>query len=626
MDDSSATPDKVAADEPTTAGAGRQAPSEDRSPERIVVARYGVALAGIALLVCYGLVYTLSFRRNMLWENLLEFMPLVQKRVDGTLTLEDLWSPFGEHRLLGYKLVFLANAAWFGLNTLLEAALMPLACGVGAICLFPRYRRSLAPWASDRAIQLSFLVLAFLFISPNQYASFGNGMIVGLAIGGTQFVIGFLTLDTFLRSPSRRTAAVYALSVSLAIILFGSAYSTGFALGLLATIAATGAVEWRSSQRIDWRLLSTAAAPVAAALVVYMWPWAGSPVTNASLSKNLPWVLSHPFGSLRFLCMMLTSTVFSEDVFREEAAHSGWLAAFGAGLALVYGFAGWTFVKRRLWEITWVPFSLAMHALATTAMVLIGRSALGANYAFFPQYLIQTKVGLIGVLWILFLHWQKTKERAPGRLAVAASALVTLGQAYTNRVEWRIIPYRADLFDRGLNATLFDEKSLLTLGPGESYNLLYADTSKTEVGLGIARRYKLSAFSACPVPGRSLNDAMLLSGWYSPEKEGGRWIGRSAEALVRTGDGGMITVKGYVTPNTFEAAYQRDLSILITPDVGAPITQKLDAGPFEVRLPVCKHCNVRLVLAPSKFCVPQQVGIGPDDRELSVLISSLEGE
>jgi hypothetical protein len=322
---------------------------------------------------------------------------------------------------------------------------------------------------------------------------------------------------------------------------------------------------------------------------------------------------------------MLTNTVLNEDVYLRHTDRASLFVVFGAGLMLLYGYALWTFARTRVGNVTWVPLALIIHGLATTFMVLIGRSRMGADYAVYQQYLLQTKLGLIGVLWILFLRWQ-TAPRTSARIAIAAAGAVLSGQVYTNWVEWQIVPYRKDLFERGLNATLFDEDSLLRLKPGQEYNDLLALPQETDLGLDIAKKYALSAFDDCPVPGRTLADAILLSGWHSLESGASRWISRSAVAMVQTGQQGSVAIDGYVSPEVFDAVYGQDLELAVSTDIAPPVTTKLAAGPFQIRLSACKACTVRVRLQPSKFFVPQNTGMGPDDRELSILITNLLGE
>jgi len=46
----------------------------------------------------------------------LMMLPIVDKYFNGTMTLNDFNIRFGEHRLIGYSLIYLLNAIFFELN------------------------------------------------------------------------------------------------------------------------------------------------------------------------------------------------------------------------------------------------------------------------------------------------------------------------------------------------------------------------------------------------------------------------------------------------------------------------------------------------------------------------------
>lgn len=588
------------------------------------VRRDGIVLAFILGCVVYGFAYTLHVRRNIIVENQFAYMPLLQKVEDGTLTLADLWTPFGEHRVLGYKILFIGNALLFQLNSLMEALLMPLTFGVGAWILFLGYRKSLEGLAGDRFVQLSFLPMALLFNAPSQYATFANGMIVGLAIGATLFVATFLVLDRYLRTPSRVGLATYAVAVVFTVLVFGSAYSTGFAAAVLAGAGAASYARWRESGALPWRHALSVAIPLLGAMIVYMIPWAGSPVRNADLSQNVGWVLTHAFGSLRFVCLMMAATVFSDVVHQQHENHAGVLALFGLLVALSYAAALRVFVRERSWRITWVPFLFIVHACATMGSVLLGRSRYGEGYASFQQYLLQTKLGTIGAIWT-FVIYARSSPGVAARRWMAVPVIAALCQLYSIGSEWRIAGYRRELFENGLNATLNGDQGLLRVPSGQQLNLLMAEPGETEVGLRIARHQKLSAFSACPKPGRSLQDALLLSGWHAQEG-GGRWIQSTARIQLHTGTRGHIALEGYVPPEIHEKVYGGDLQVILRSGTQELVRNAVGPGSFAVEATVCTECDFTLTIEMTKSFVPSAAGLGADDRQLSVVVTKLDAD
>lgn len=577
----------------------------------------------IAALAIYGCVYIVSVRRNTITENQFTYVPLVQKYYEGSLTLADLWFPFGEHRVLGYKLLFLANAIWLHLNSLVEGMLMPLVFWVGSLKLFQRYQRSIGSNASAFQ-QLAFIPIAFLFAAPSQYAEFANGMIVGLAIGSTLFMVCYILLERVLLTPTRDTRLAYAAVVPTTILLFGSGYSTGFAATVLIVSGVAAFLRGRQEKRATVRLLLWVSVPLLTAIAIYMIPWAGSPVGNALLGKNLPWVLMRPIASLKFICLMMASTLLSTAIYA-QAKSMGVLVALGGLVLFSYGFVMWKFFRDNVWKTQWLPLLLMVHTLANVGTVLLGRSRLGEGYSFYPQYVLQTKLGTIGLLWILFDFSRASVVTANRTRAVVATVITISCQAYSLITEWSVAPFRRAVFEAGLNATLYDEESLFHLAPGKEANTLLAEPGETQVGLAIAKEYKLSAYSACPTPGRTLHQALLSDGWY-PEENGSYWIAQSARFIIRTGPAGHLLVEGYVPPDAYERAYKNDLEVTIRSGTREIVKKKVEAGTFSLETEVCSECDARLSIELSKYFIPRDVGLGVDDRALGLLITNIRAD
>ncbi len=594
--------------------------------------RSGIVLGAVLIFMLYGLGYTLNVRRNILFENQFAYVPLVQQMEDGTLTLRDLWMPFGEHRILGYKLLFLANATLFRLNSLIEALLMPLTFGIGSLILFSAYRRTLEGTA-DRFVQLSFLSMALLFNAPSQYATFANGMIVGLAIGSTLFLVTFLAADRFLRQRTRANLAIYAISAVGTVLLFGSAYSTGFTMAVLAVAAAAGTVDRRERAVLPIWPAVLLGAPLLAALVIYMIPWAGSPVQNAELGQNLKFVLMHGFGSLKFIAMMMAATVLSDVVYEGNVQSAGALVFVGVLVGLGHAWAVRAFLRERLWRSSWIPLLLIAHSAAVMLAVLLGRSRYGEQYAFYQQYFLQTKLGTIGALWVFFLR-SRTASRFAGRWLLAPAAIATACQLYSVTCEWGVMQYRRDLFERGLDATLTNDEKALHVQPGEPMNALMAQTDETVLGLDIARRHGLSTFAACRVPAQRAASSTaeprtpgveLLDGWYQPEG-GGRWIASVARSRVQTGPAGRIVVQGFVPVHVYEDVYHRRLEMILRSGPKEIRRQAIGPEGFVVEIDVCAECEMTLTVELTNSFVPKDVGQGLDARELSVVITKVSAE
>lgn len=134
-------------------------------------------------------------------------------------------------------------------------------------------------------------------------------------------------------------------------------------------------------------------------------------------------------------------------------------------------------------------------------------------------------------------------------------------------------------------------------------------------------------FGCAKTTGSSLDSADLISGWYSKDKDNSRWMAGMAEADFLMGQKGELLIKGYVPPDAFNKVYKKNLKLEVLINEKHITTLELQGGVFIKRINISnaakKGDTVALVLKLNKSYIPRDVGSGPDERELGIIINDV---
>jgi hypothetical protein len=369
-----------------------------------------------------------------------ELVPIVDKLYLGTLSFTDLWAQHNEHRPFFPRLVLAYLARATGWNTMAEVTLnMTMVTALLPVLWWATrsWRRrpdeALPPW--------TWPVVSLLLFSPTQWENWLWGWQFLAFVQVVSSVIGLALL-------TRPSAGWGALASAAALGIVGT-YS--FGAGLLYWPVGLVAILVRPHPARRWRtLMWMAIAAVAAG--AYAQDFHGNPYMPTPISN---FVRIRAFGKyLFFVATFLGAPLAPHD----------WRLALLAGVAGLLLFGGLTWRSLRqgtLPTAELLPLVLGLSALATAAMIGLGRAGFGFEQALESRYITSSLWLWIAVVLSLarFTVAARSQPHISGRLGSACTASVVAIAASVVLVGWphgrresaawqqRLAPARAALIE-----------------------------------------------------------------------------------------------------------------------------------------------------------------------------------
>lgn len=381
-----------------------------------------------------------------------EFLPVLDSFLSGSMDWGELWKSHSEHVKPGYKLLFLLNGKYLGLDLMLEIWVGLLLLGLTVWLTLRELQRSFAGAAGPAWLAaLTLFTAGVVLMSFNQWANYTYSLLALGGFAGTLLQVGFMAgFSRSLREdvgPARM--AGLTLVVLLAVLGFAGARSPAM-IGACATVLV---LAWWLEPVARARL-KRGALPLLAlgilSIVLYFYLLYSHNERMQRVGSDLSTVLTQPVGAVAYLSRMLAESMF--DI--RQALHfvSGDLlrAAYAlAGYAML-AWALWRYFAARLWQKSWLPLLLILYSVLFALEVLLGRYGLGRDVddAVAPRYVFDSHLWIVGVVWIAGLEWSRHAGEAAlprwRRAAPAAVfALVLATEAMNAGGTLLIAPYQA---------------------------------------------------------------------------------------------------------------------------------------------------------------------------------------
>ncbi|HEY1772138.1 MAG TPA: hypothetical protein VGH91_02970 [Gammaproteobacteria bacterium] len=395
-------------------------------------------LAGAVLVIWYLLValYAWVAGADFVSRDQWHFIPLLDHYLSGTFDWHQLWDSHSEHVKPGYKLLFMLNARYLGLNILAEVMAGILLLGVATLLLIREMRKSATvaplPW-------LAWLCAGIVMMSFNQWASFSYSLLALGGFGGTLLQLALFI--GFARLPQRGLNAwqMGLLILVLFLAVFGFSGARGPSVVGACLVAAVAAYLVDAPAR--GRILR-AAVPFlllcAACIAIYLKLLHLQSGRHVVLMDELRTALADPLGSLAYVSGTLAESMLNLVQIRRLAdSHVAVMGLAVVGYAILI-WSLWRYFKAGLWRRSWVPLMLIAYSALFVLEVLIGRfgSGMDAQHGYeVPRYVFDSHIWLLGCIWILGLDWAESGARIRIRqLAVCALLLMTALEVVNLRV------------------------------------------------------------------------------------------------------------------------------------------------------------------------------------------------
>lgn len=456
-------------------------------------------VALIAALPCLNLLaFSWGAGNTALIQDQWHFMPMIRDYFAGQLHAYSLWETHSQHRTPGYKLLFLADAAFFGLNMRLEIMLGFAALTGSALLLMRRFQDTLPANTSSGVALLGLLAIALTGFNLNQWADLVYAL---TAFGGYAGILCFvwlwLTLDTLLRSSASRWQAAY-LSLALAFTLTVFAAGTGPALIASLLLVPVGIM--LIERRVDKQQLMLLAWLAFCSLICELVYWrTGGMAPLGPVSGSFISVLLHdPRSVAEYLLLAYASSVIPADAMAKHFDGLGQAIDLLAGTCIIclYAACGFLYLRMRMWKQSYLPaFLMAFSTLLilSTLMVRLPSTGVGASEA--PRYVLYSQMGFIGCVWILYhgfsrrnpahaTAWRKLINPAACFTVIAVLYVLGLGAL------WSYYPSTVNNRERAAQEVL--------TGGLKHPDQICPDLKLCDEGRTTLARYGLNVFSAAP--------------------------------------------------------------------------------------------------------------------------------
>ncbi len=378
-------------------------------------------LAGWFLLVLgYALYVDAGFISRDQWR----FLDMLDHYLSGKLDWRELWQSHSEHVKPGYKLLFLWNARYLGLNLLLEVVVGILLLGAATLVTG---RELLASFddAGSRGAALALLAAGAVLMSFNQWANYTYSLLALGGFAGTLVQLGFFAGWSRLLNRGLSPAGLVGLAALLALGILG--FSGARSPAVLGAAIITALLAAVLDPALRKRLL-TQGLPLLltglAGIGLYLSLLDSGRTSEANLSNDLMTLLQEPLGGLGYVSGLLAQSMLNLTAMGKLTGITPVVLLALLGYALL-AWALWRYFAARHWQRSWMPLLLILYSGLFTLEVLVGRyatdhSALEGSGV--PRYVFDAHLWMAGVAWIAGLEWARTPKQR--RFAAAALALI----------------------------------------------------------------------------------------------------------------------------------------------------------------------------------------------------------
>lgn len=386
-------------------------------------ASFALAACGIWFLL--AVAYAWRTGSDFVSRDQWHFLPVVDHYLSGQFDWRELWQSHSEHVKPGYKLLFIWNARYLGLDLQLEIMTGMALLGFATLLLVREMRR---PAEGDAALPvLAWSAAAVIMLSFNQWANFGYGLLALGGFGGTLILLGLFIGFSRLLLRGLTPAALAGWVLLLALGIFG--FSGARSPAVVGSCLLAALLAWLLDPSARARILRYALpllALGAAGIGVYLGLLQLPPGRHMALLDELRFIAGDPVGAATYISGILAESMLDlTDVRRSlhVQAEVWGLALLGYGML---AWCLWRYFRARLWLRSWVPFMLIAYSAAFTLEILVGRYGSGNGVlqgSMVPRYVFDSHLWMVGCAWILGLDWALS---GTPRLKHVATALLAL--------------------------------------------------------------------------------------------------------------------------------------------------------------------------------------------------------
>jgi len=551
-------------------------------------------------------------------------VPTVEKYFNGTLIFSDISKRWGEHRLIGYTLIFLLNTVLFGLNMKMEPFVFVLVYSLIGLVLYFCFKNIFKEIFKDKFKKLiDILYLPILFIVFSLVHPPGMLMTTQFVVGTLFFVLVSKYFDRIcLNSNKWLDLFLFLILIFLYIAVFSGANFGGMVLAFV--LCFLFKIFFSDKKKPSFYCLIS----IFFTLFLFVVYFKSTRVDydGISLFEKIT-VFFNKFGeSFKSILSGISSTTLDVHTFEDALGGREILVLINGSVLLLIGiYSIFKYIFLKMYKFTYFPFFLMVYSLGHILSTRLGRLDGGWMQPMSEWYSFHLYFYVIGTLWILFYDFLKkygqiSKKNFKSLIWKYKFNLIIfifiLGwifsfQIFSNLAQWHRGPY--------VKQWLEPKKVALLYPTDENLEYLLWTKEESLEAIRILKKYKLSVFR-----GENSANLVKLYGWYNDN-----WINKSARAIIKSGLDGVVSINVSLPKETFNKTYNNllKMQILVNEKV---IKEQIfsdgffDEGSVDIIFEVPKNQELNLEIKLDKSFIPKDFDLGKDSRELGIIISRIE--
>jgi hypothetical protein len=555
-------------------------------------------------------------------------LPMVEKYFQGNLSFKDINMNWGEHRLIGYSLIFLFNTIFFHLNMKLESYIFLMSYLIIGLILYFVYKDFLVKALNKKVNKwMTFSYLPILFLIFSLVHPPGMLMTTQFIVGTLFFVTTSVYLNKIFLGSKRNIDLIFFLMFMLIyILIFSGANFGGMLLGFLISFLLKIFIFEKKKPSLFLTI-----SIIYTILLVTSYIFLNTFDNDGVSLLEKVFIFFSRFGE-SFLSLLAGISATTLDIHTFEELLGGrnvFVLINGSVLFLLGMYSAYKYIFLKIYRFSYMPIFLIMYSLGFIFISRLGRLDGGWMWPMNDWYSLHLYFYLIGILWILFYDvFEKYTQLSTKSLKIFfKNYLWTLiififsifwifsFQLTSNLAQWRRGPYVREWLETKRMA-LIDQTD-------ENLEALLWTKEESLKAIDILKKYKLSVFRDGGYVDKQ-NGLVKLSGWNSDG-----WIGRDAKIMIVDSKEGILSMNFYIPADVFNDVYKNSIVLKIINGekiIGQRefVVDSFNKGPIDVIFDIPKNEVLNLEIKLDKSFVPVNYGLGKDERDLGIIVNDIK--
>lgn len=320
-------------------------------------------------------------------------IPLADLWLSGTIKIQDLFTKYGEHGMLGTNILYLVNTSLFHGSTMFDVIINDINVIICGFCIIFLTQKSLA---QNNKFKVLIAISQCIFLFSGMQGSSG-GMETQVRLGLLFLLLSMVLIDKEFRQKdvSWKRLVGICLFIFLSINVFGTLYSFA-GLPLIWIIMLFYIV--KKQGRVTHFVIS-AACVVTIPIYIFEYRLMTAEGMRSLGGNRLLEIFNLP-NFFKGLCAWNANAVLGWAYHESNGYSSNLYLAIGATILVITVLCIYLFISKKMYEKTWIPLMCIVYAFGVYVLVFLGRSN---DWEWFSSewYNVHLKLSCASCVWIL---------------------------------------------------------------------------------------------------------------------------------------------------------------------------------------------------------------------------------